>query len=839
MSTMPTCLSSCLVVAAAGAAFAADLPLPATVEFNRDIRPILSNICFTCHGPDQNARKADLRLDTQEGALEDRGTHKIIVPGKPTESELFRRISATSEKRRMPPANHTRQLTPRQIALIGKWIEQGATWQKHWSLITPVRPAVPQSADKFQPRSPIDRFLLQRLDEDGLKLSPEADRRTLIRRLSFDLTGLPPTPAEVDAFLADNSADAYEKLVDRLLASPAYGERMALYWLDLVRYADSAGYHSDNHRDIWPYRDYVIKAFNENKRFDAFTREQLAGDLLVDASLQTRIASGYNRLLMTTEEGGAQAKEYTAKYQADRVRNVTVVWLGATMGCAECHDHKFDPFTTKDFYSLAAFFADVGERAVGRQDQTRLPAPDQAAAIAKLDAAAAPLQKRLDTQTPELDAGLAKWEAGKPKAPVGKAVPKDLPQILALEPAKRTPAQKQTLAAFYRTIAPELEPVRKEMAELKRKKDEIEKSVPQTLTTMRAANPRVVRVLPRGNWLDDSGEVVQPATPGALPAGKFDKKRADRLDLAEWMLAPQNPLTSRVMVNRLWKLMFGQGIVNTLDDFGSQGTWPTHPALLDWLAVEFREKGWDVKATLKLLAMSAAYRQTSAVSETLARVDPYNRLFARQDRFRLEAEMVRDNALAISGLLVNKIGGPSVKPYQPAGYWSYLNFPKREWANDRGEGLYRRGLYTYWQRTFLHPSLAAFDAPSREECTVERPRSNTPLQALALLNDPTYVEAARMFAERIIKEGGADAEGRIHFAFRRALGRKAGAEELKIVVGLLEKQRARYAADKAAATALLAVGDHAADKTIDPVESAAWTAVARTVLNLHETMTRN
>ena len=748
------------------------------VSFNRDIRPILADNCFACHGPDKNQRKAGLHFDTQEAALADLGGRKAIVPGSVEESELIDRITA-QDKSRMPPEKFGKKLAKEHIDLLRRWIEQGAKWDKHWSLIAPTRPAVPSVDNKDWSRQPLDAFVYARLQRENLTPAAEADKRTLIRRVSFDLTGLPPSPEEVDAFLADGSPQAYEKVVDRLLASPYFGERMALYWLDIVRYADTGGYHSDNHRDIWLYRDYVIDAFNKNKPFDQFTIEQLAGDLLPAATRETRIASGYNRLLMTTEEGGAQAKEYLAKYSADRVRNASSVWLGSTLGCCECHDHKFDPFKTKEFYQFAAFFADIKEKAVGRQDQDKVPTEEQTARLKQFDADTAEMLKE-GPPTPETS---------------------------------------------------------KKVAELRKQKDDFDKTLPATLVTTAVA-PRVMRVLPRGNWLDDSGEIVKPGVPASLAPLKFTGERASRLDLAKWLTAADNPLVARVFVNRLWKLMYGQGLVKSLEDFGSQGTWPTHPELLDWLAVEFRESGWDVKHVLKLIVLSRTYRQSSQLDEALKQRDPYNALLARQNRYRLDAEMVRDNALAVSGLLVGKLGGPSVKPYQPAGYWAMLNFPKREWQNDTGEALYRRSLYTYWCRTFPHPSLIAFDAPSREECTVERPRSNTPLQALVLLNDPIYVEASRVFAERILKSGDTT-EKRIDFAYRQALDRKPLPEETQLLTALVEKHLKQYREDKAAVAALLSAGASPAAKDLDPAELAAWTSLARVLLNLHETITRN
>jgi mono/diheme cytochrome c family protein len=807
------------------------------VEFNRDIRPILSDNCFACHGPDKNQRKAELRLDTEEGAFADRGDTKVLVPGKPEQSELVRRISHSDDKKRMPPAKFGKRLTDRQIELLRRWVEQGAKWQKHWSLIAAQRAPLPVVDRKYGPRNAIDFFVLARLEHDKIEPAAEADRRTLVRRLAFDLTGLPPAAAEVEAALADQSADWYEKVVDRLLSSKHYGERMAMYWLDLVRYADTGGYHSDNHREISLYRDYVVKAFNSNKPFDRFTAEQLAGDLLPEAGTEQKIASGYNRLLMTTEEGGAQAKEYTAKYVADRVRNVSSVWLGTTLGCTECHDHKFDPFTTKEFYRFGSFFADVRETAVGRQPQDPLPTPEQAARLKELTEAIASVQKVLATQTPELDAAQATWEESVKKGAT-KGVPKNILDIIAIGAEKRDAKQKQALATHYRTIAPLLEQPRKHLADLQKQKAELDKTIPTTLITT-PVSPRMMRVLPRGNWLDDSGEIVAPGTPAALPPLGVEGRRATRLDLVNWMVKADNPLVARVFVNRLWKLFYGQGIVTSLEDFGSQGAWPTHPELLDWLAVEFRESGWDIKHMVRLMVLARTYRLVSTVKPDLKEHDPYNRLLARQARFRLDAEMVRDNSLAISGLLVRTIGGGSVKPYQPAGYWVMLNFPKREWDNGKADDLYRRGLYTYWCRTFPYPSLVTFDAPSREECVVERPRSNTPLQALVLLNDPTYVEAARAFAERVVREGGKEPQDRIQFAYRQALQRRAQPAELQIVQALFHKHLEQYRANPKAATELLAIGDKPAPKDIDAAELAAWTSVARVVLNLHETITRN
>jgi hypothetical protein len=751
---------------------------PEPVRYSRDVKPILAARCYACHGPDAQKRKAHLRLDVREEAV-----RRAIKPGDVASRLLQRVTSADPDEVMPPPASHKGPVTAREIGLLRRWIEQGAKFEQHWAYVKPVRPAVPAVRDPAWARNPIDHFVAAEHQRHGLRPAPEADRVTLLRRLSFDLRGLPPTPEEAERFLADNTPEAYGRLVERLLASPHYGERMALYWLDLVRYADTGGYHSDNHRDVWLYRDWVIDAFNRDMPFDRFTVEQLAGDLLPAPTREQRIASGYNRLLMTTEEGGGQPKEYTAKYAADRVRNVSGVWLAATVGCCECHDHKFDPYRSREFYQLGAFFADVKEIPVGHQEQTPFPSPEQAAELRELDADIAAARKAIK----------------------GDDRVSDLRHVKLAR----------------------LEEVRKQLLE----------RIPQTLVTV-AVPPRTVRVLPRGNWMDDSGDVVAPATPSFLPPLAVHARRATRLDLARWLVSRDNPLTARVLVNRLWKLLFGQGIVRSADDFGTQGSYPSHPELLDWLALELMDSSWDVKHVVRLIVQSATYRQASAAPRELRERDPGNARLARQGRFRLDAELVRDNALAVSGLLVRTVGGPSVKPYQPAGYWSYLNFPTREWEHDRGAGLYRRGLYTYWCRTFSHPALLAFDAPTREECVADRPRSNTPLQALVLLNDPEYVEAARALAEHALRAGGQSFSSRLVWAYRRALTRDPRPEEQQVLAGLHDRHLAEYRADPTAAQQILHTGDRPAPPDLDPAELAAWASVARVLLNLHESVTR-
>ncbi|MPY87905.1 MAG: DUF1553 domain-containing protein [Luteitalea sp.] len=762
--------------------------LPEIVEFNRHVRPILSDRCFVCHGPDGGTREAKLRLDLREVATAKRDDYErpAIVPGRPRQSELVRRISHADPDQRMPPLDSRRPLTEHQIALLERWIEQGATWEAHWSYIPPQRPTPPRTelGEPFV-RNPIDQFVVARLEKARHRPSPQADAVTLVRRLHFDLTGLPPDPKEVERFAADHRPDAYERLVDRLLASPQFGERMAMLWLDLVRYADTDGFHADLHRNISPFRDYVIRAFNTNKRFDQFTREQLAGDLLPHATYEQRVAAGFNRLGQTTREGGAQPKEYLAVYAADRVRTVATTWLGSTMECAECHDHKFDPITQADFYRMASFFADIKEQGVylnGNLLPPEMPLPSgpESAALGELDRRS--------------------------------------------EQLHRVAAPRQVLDAVLR------------------KRELLLESVPQMIATT-AVEPRPVRLLRRGNWQDNRGPVVEPDVPDFLPPLDVDGRRPTRLDLADWLVSRENPLTARVFVNHLWAKFFGTGISKVLDDLGSQGEWPTHPDLLDWLAVEFMESGWDVKHSIRTIVTSATYRQSSALPPEQRGFDPENRYFARQARMQLEGELVRDNALAVSGLLSRKIGGPSVKPYQPEDYWSDIQTfgaegPASEWVPSEGEDRYRRGLYTYWKRSFLHPAMMAFDVPDRQECTAQRPRSNTPLQALVLLNDPSFVEAARAFAQRVIEQGGDRFEERLQWAYKQALSRPADAAEVEELSRLFKDQRASYTDHPAETVTVRRVGQSAPATESPEAELAAWTAVARAIFNLHEMVTR-
>jgi len=825
---------------------------PAPVDFNRDIRPILSDNCFRCHGPDTSSREADLRLDVEQAAKADRDGHVVVAAGQADKSELIRRITSDDEAERMPPQESGKQLSPAQIQLLKRWISEGAAWSLAWAYVPPKRVTAPTPKDSHWPLNWVDQFILARLETEGLAPSKDADKITLVRRLFIDLVGLPPTPEEVDTFVADESPQAYEQLVDRLLASPRFGERMAMYWLDLVRYADTVGYHGDQDHSISPYRDYAIDAFNRNLPFDQFTREQLAGDLLPNPSQQQRIATGYNRLLQTSHEGGVQPKEYLAIYAADRVRNLSVVWMGATLGCAQCHDHKYDPYTSRDFYSMQAFFADIDEAkhfGVGtnslptrRPPELNLPTEAQRIEVAALDTTLEELQRQ------EKDAK-AKVPASK-DATVDKSAVENAPTgkgpvegSAGKKPAADTPTNTAgDNAKADRAKADKSDALSKQIAEIEKKLKSVDQDVRKCMITV-AVEPRTIRVLPRGNWLDESGPIVQPVVPEFLGKLTTADRRATRLDLANWLTDAKQGvggLTARVMANRFWFLFFGAGLSPSLDDFGGQGQPPTHPELLDALALEFVEHGWDVKHLIKLMVMSRAYRQASDAAPELRQRDPLNRLIARQASFRYPAETVRDTALSIGGLLlVDATGGPSVKPYQPPRYYRHLNFPEREYEASAGNDQWRRGVYVHWQRQYLHPMLKAFDAPTREECTAERPRSNTPVAALVMLNDPTFVEASRAFAARILHQGGTTDVDRLDFAFRQAVSRRPLDGERELLESLRSKSRDYYAAHSAEADRMLHVGLKPTPEGLDHIELATWTVVARAILNMNEAISRN
>ncbi|GAC1448664.1 MAG: DUF1553 domain-containing protein [Isosphaeraceae bacterium] len=1034
----------------------ADGTKPDTIEYNRDIRPILSEHCWACHGPDSAARKADLRLDRREAAIQ-AGT---IVPGNVEESELVHRVFTTERDEIMPPPSFKKPLSAEQKELLKRWVSSGANYQPHWSLIAPKRPQPPAVKNESWVRNPIDRFILAKLEARGLAPAPEADPRTLARRLSLDLTGLPPAPEVVDAFVADRSKDAYEKLVERFLSSERWGEHRARYWLDAARYADTHGIHFDNYRENWAYRDWVINAFNRNLPFDTFTIEQLAGDLLPNRRLDQQVASGFNRCNITTNEGGAIDEEYLVLYTRDRTETASQVWLGLTTGCAVCHDHKFDPISQKEFYELAAFFNNTTQNAMDgnikdtppiifvprpedraewdaltrdlndtrqkldarRQSargeftkQTQAPRPGIAAAAVPSEGLRllAPLSEGIGTAVQlttqgawrQVDLGkTAAWQPGHisaqaleakpgvrldipdagdfekdkpfsygawvklPKKNITGAVvarmdaknghrgwdlwiendrlaahvihtwPDDSLKVVAREPlapdvwhhlfvtydgqgkaagvtlfvdgkpkpvnvaedrlkntirnevpltlARRSegegieglvvqdlriydralpagevgslarstragwlasrPAEKRSEAEtnelfewWLVTNDREFPPLTARIAKLEASQNELKTRGTIAHVMQERGADAMAFILQRGDY-DKRRDAVKPATPAALPPLPPDLPR-NRLGLARWLLMPEHPLTARVNVNRFWQEVFGTGLVRTAGDFGITGELPSHPELLDWMAVDFRESGWDVKRFFRTLVTSAAYRQSAAVTPEKLEKDPSNRLVSRGPRFRMDAEMVRDYALAAGGLLVTKIGGPSVKPYQPEGVWeavAMIGSNTRDYRRDEGEKLYRRSLYTFWKRAAPPASMDIFNAPSREVCTVRRERTNTPLQALVTLNDPQFVESARHLAELTLKQSSSTNEDRFDFVARKLLARTLLPEEKKIVEASLADLSAYYQAHPAEAKALVTVGESKPDPALDPSALASWTMLTNELLNLDEVLNK-
>lgn len=1024
--------------------------IPETPRFNRDIRPILSEHCFACHGPDANKRKADLRLDTEEGAFADLGGYTAIVRGKASDSELIKRV--TDDIQPMPPEKFDKPLSTTQIELLRRWIDQGAEWQSHWSFITPEKPALPETKQAEWRRNPIDRFVAARLEADGLAPSPEADKAALIRRVTLDLTGLPPSREEVDDFLADESPDAYEKVVDRLLKSSHHAERMAVPWLDLARYADTHGYHIDSHRDMWRWRDWVINAFAENKPYDQFTVEQIAGDLLPDATVDQRLATGFNRNHMINYEGGAIPEEYLTQYIKDRVNTTSKVWLGLTMECAQCHDHKYDPFTMKEYYQLFAFFNNVPENGLdGRTGNAepviQAPLPDQKQKLDELRAQLAAAEKTMTDLEPKVAAEMADWEtkylAEVPDAPrdslvahyefdghasdtsghyrhgkvngalayeagrvhqaakfdgksfvdagdtagfertdafsygawvniengnpmailarmdegngirgydlftsggtvfvhlihkwpddtirvntknqiplnqwrhvmmtydgsgkasgvriyvngesqelvvthdtLTKTFRTDKPlhlgrrtssaalagklddvrihnrlltaaevkvlasqhpfrAILATARSHRTPEEnRQVRERYLKQHAPdEFKKPYENLLALRQQEADFVAQIPTSMVMREQPEPRKTFMLVRGQY-DLPGEEVLANVPESLPPLP-EQAPNNRLGLANWLVDPKNPLTARVAVNRYWQMYFGTGIVKTAEDFGVQGEWPSHPELLDWLATEFVDSGWNVRALQRLIVTSATYRQQGRVTPQLLDRDPQNRLLARGPRFRLQAEFIRDSALFISGLLNPEIGGPSVSPYQPRGLWEEVaygeKFTAQFYVQDHGADLYRRSMYTFWKRTVPPPALATFDAPDREFCIARRSRTNTPLQALVLMNDTTYVEAGRKFAERILRHDAESVDERMRYAFRTALVRDPGPREMDILTGAYRKHYDRFSTDVTAAFELISQGEASSPNQLNAIELASWTAVASMILNLDEMVTK-
>ena len=1042
------CGGAVLAAALAPALYAAGGPGgTGQVDYDRDIRPIFAEACFACHGFDEATRKAGLRLDTAAGAgAKLPSGAQAVVPGHARQGTLVARLRSGS----MPPASTKKKLSAAQIDLIARWVEQGAEYRDHWAFEPVRRPDVPAVRRTNWVRNPIDAFVLARLEREGLPPSREADRETLARRVAFDLTGLPPRPADVGVYLADRRPGAYERMVDRMLASPHYGERMALMWLDLARYADTHGYHIDSHRDMWRWRDWVIDAFNKNQPFDQFTVEQLAGDLLPNPTLDQRIATGFNRNHPINFEGGAIPEEYHANYIFDRIDTTATTWMGLTLRCTQCHNHKYEPFSQREFYQLYSYFNNVPERGLDGQQGNAVPfikAPtaEQTARLAEFDRALAALRGRADARAAEMAGAQARWEstalgsalaapsldeglearvspgeslpegrewrggtpavvegklgaaarlAGSSYLDLGPAVRFDRtsrfsfgawvrpagrepmailsrmddaaafrgwdlylgdgrvfvhlihqwegnairvntkaapiqpdqwrhvfatydgsgkaagvriyvdgkPQELvrthdsltgsilvegpvhvgrrnpgapyrglvedvriygreltstevdalhglagvrsALEtpPSRRSETHRKALQAFFlENHDPPYAALRREILSVEKQRSELDAAIPTTMVMEEMPAPRETHVLVRGQY-DKKAEKVSPGTPAILPPLPADAPK-NRLGFARWLVSPEHPLTSRVAANRFWMLCFGHGIVRTPENFGLQGERPSHPELLDWLASEFVRTGWDVKGLMRTIVTSATYRQDSRATSGLRERDPDNLLLARGPRFRLQAEFVRDQALQLAGLLVPRLGGPSVRPYHPAGLWEELafggNFTAQTYVQDHGEALYRRSMYTFWKRTCPPPSLQTFDAPEREFCVVKRIPTNTPLQALVLMNDPTYVEAARRFAERILTETAAAPRDRVGWALRQVLVRGPRPSETSALTRLYEERLGHYRAHPEAAEKLLAVGEWPRNKALPPAEVAAWTSVCSALFNLDEAMTRN
>ena len=758
-------------------------PLPDQVDFNFHVKPILADRCFKCHGPDANTREADLRLDTRTGAfaaLDSLGERFAVVPGDPAKSEMIHRINYDDPDERMPPLESNLTLSEYERRILEKWIKQGAEWKPHWAFIPPEQQVSPEVRIEDWVTNPIDHFILARLEREGLSPVPAATREKWLRRVTFDLTGLPPTLDEIDAFLEDQEADAFVRVVDRLLASKAYGERMAVDWLDLARYADTQGHHHDFERNMWPWRDWVIKAFNANMPYDQFVTWQLAGDLLPDPTYEQLLATGFNRNHKITQECGVIDEEFRVEYVVDRTNTFSTAFMGLTMQCAQCHDHKYDPISQEEYYELFSFFNNVPERgrwphAEKTSSVPSLPLPEEQIAKTK---------HYIERQIRDRDSG-------------DEPVEEDYGTYEA-----------ELNVLMYPTMV---------MAEL---------------DTLRPAY-----ILDRGLY-SAPGKRVFPDTPASILLFSEAYPR-NRLGLSQWLFDPAHPLTARVAVNRYWQMLFGIGLVHTPEDFGSQGALPTHPELLDWLAIYFIESGWDVAGLLKTIVLSSTYRQSSAVHPDVLAIDPGNALLSRGPHLRLTAEMVRDQVLAISGLLVDTLGGPPVKPYQPEGLWKEVSSGGtflRQYNQSSGNDLYRRSLYTFWKRIQPPPNMITFDAASRNECTVRRQQTSTPLQALVLLNDPQFVEAARVFGERMMEEGGASLVDRITYGFRWATSRMPDEDEIGLLTAFFEEERNRFAQKPDHADALLTVGEYSAGRNHDPIEWAAYTTVASTLLNLSESI---
>jgi len=807
-----------------------------TVNFDRDVRSILSNNCFQCHGPDEAQREGGVRLDTKDGVYAAIDDGYVVVPSEPDQSVLIERIFSNDPDHRMPPDEAKKTLSDNELDILRRWVEEGAEWSGHWAFVPPLKPMRPEVDNDSWVRNPIDNYVLDVMDEVDLPPSPEASRSTLIRRVSLDLTGLPPTVDEVDAFLADASDDAYDRVVDRLLASPHYGERMAWPWLDAARYADTNGYQGDNERTMYPWRDWVVDAFNSNMPYDQFTIWQLAGDLLPDPTIEQKIATGFNRNHMINGEGGRIAEENRVEYVFDQLETVGTVWMGLTFNCCRCHDHKYDPLTNKDYYSLFAFFNQTQVTGGGGDPQTppnlALHSPETENRLVELGDGIDDLGELSLALKWLLEPQQASWE----KEQIASSEEDQLSIIGLLNTPieKRNDRQRQEIADHFFESNGQYRNANNRLNDLTEERDTIKKNTVRVMIMEDMTEHRNTYILERGLY-SKRGEEVTAAVPATLPGLDAEAPR-NRLGLARWLVDPKHPLMARVTVNRFWAEIFGQGLVESTENFGVQGAQPSHPELLDWLSVTFVESGWDVKGLLRLMVTSAAYCQSSEVNGAVSAADPSNRYLSRGPRFRMPSWMIRDQALFAGGLLSPKLGGPSVKPYQPDGLWAEFSFGNIEYKRDTGESLYRRSLYTYWRRIVAPPLF--FDASTRQTCTVKANRTNTPLHALATLNDPGYVEAARALAGRLLAIPDATDRDRIDAAIRLIMARPAHDEECDLLIQSIARLKAQFGADEDAAKAYLSVGDWRPSTEIDPVDHAAYASLCLALINTDEALTK-
>jgi hypothetical protein len=798
----------------------------AAIHFDREVRPILSEYCFPCHGPDAEQRKADLRLDTKEGLFGASGEQGPVVPGNPDLSQLITRVLSSDLDERMPPPKANHPLSGGQIEILQQWVREGAQWQQHWAFEPIKNPPIDMSPVSKWTRNEVDTFIQRRHREAGLEPADEASREELVRRLSLDLHGLPPTPEAISQFVNDPRPDAYIRLLDRLFGSPRYGERMVWNWLDAARYADSNGYQGDRERTMWPWRDWATQELNRNTPFDQFTIDQLAGDLLPNPTKEQILATGFNRNHMINGEGGRIPEENRIDYVMDMSETMGTVWLGLTVNCCRCHDHKFDPISQRDYYGLFAFFNQTPVTGGGGDPQTppilELPAPKT---IKR--------QEQIESKQLTLEDLIRKTELSKSKAIQTTNDPDKTKPIFDSDIAKRKDTELDTLIKAVSEEHPEYLANLKQLKKVRQQLSSIRKQIPKVMVMRDQTELRDSFILTRGLY-NKPGTKVTAATPPSLPPMPVNSPK-NRLGLAQWLVSRDNPLTARVFVNRQWAMFLGQGLVTTPEDFGTQGSRPTHPALLDWLASDFIDSGWDIKRLQRRILLSATYRQTSRVTPEKLEIDPENKMYSRGPRYRLPSWMIRDQALAASGLLVGHIGGPPVKPYQPEGVWADFSFGNKRYQPDTGAALYRRSLYTFWRR-IIGPTMF-FDASRRQSCVVKSARTNTPLHALATLNDVTYIEAARALAERALN-ASRDPRERITHAFQWATGRVPNHDEINILMTRLERSIEAFSQAPSEAASLLAEGASKPGTDLNPVEHAAYTNICNLILNLDETLSK-